>query len=332
MDCVQNGFKVYVYKFMRIEIPSVSKQLSEEQVFNAINKNYSQLTKVWFNFQMDWLYSSYQSFRDHDKFLIIQYLVHKTLNFLSTNFVKLDFETYYSKNQLEIANFSIINISKYLKISKETTRRKILELEKIGAIIRYKKKIILNRNAFKFQKPNKSIINTAYLFSKFTETLLKNRDIDKKLNSETIELYMRKNFTHCWKLFYEMQIPLVLNWKKVFKDIETWHIWAVIATQKSFKPENNLKTLSREEFVENSLKYSSTGINAMSIAELSGIPRATVVRKINGLLKKKLISINEKKLYSPKKTDLKEFSELNKKGTALLTTFFCKIINLIQAN
>ena len=72
------------------------------------------------------------------------------------------------------------------------------------------------------------------LLSKLTETLYKNGDMNKKISSKNIEIYMRKNFTHCWKLFFDMQIPLILNWKKFFKDIETWHIWGIIATQKSF--------------------------------------------------------------------------------------------------
>ena len=316
---------------MSISIPSVSKQLSEDQIFNAISKNYSQMTKVWFNFQMNWLRVAYQSFHDHDKFLIIQYLVFKTLNFLSTNFVKLEFDVYYSKNQLEIANFNIVNIAKDLSISKETARRKILELEKIGAIIRDKKRIILNRSAFKYQRPNRSLASTSFLLSKITETLFKNGDIDKKLSSESIESYMRKNFSHCWKFFYEMQIPLVLNWKNVFKDIETWHVWGVIATQKSFKNTYS-KKLDREKYIEDTLKEPAHGINAMSISELTGIPRATVVRKINNLIKKKLISVDEKKLYTPKKTNLKLISDANKRSTILLTSFFCKTINLIQFN
>ena len=316
---------------MPITIPSVSKQLTEEQILNSISKNYSQIVRFLFNFHAEWLRGSYKAFHDHDKFLIVQYLVHKTLNFLTTNFIKLDFDSYYSKNQLEIANFNIVNIARELNISKETTRRKILELEKIGAIVKDKKKIILNRSAFNFQKPNKTLITVSYLLSKVSENLSKNGDLDKKLTSENIELYMRKNFTHCWKLFYEMQIPLILNWKKVFKDIETWHVWAMIATQKSFKYPST-KLLNREKFVEDTLKNNKAGINAMSISELTGIPRATVVRKLNSLLKRKLISFDEKKLYSPRRTNLKIFSETNKKGTLLQVTFFCKIFNLIQTN
>ena len=167
--------------------------------------------------------------------------------------------------------------------------------------------------------------------SKISENLSKNGTLDKRLSSENIELYIRKNFTHCWKLFYEMEIPLVLNWKKVFKDVETWHVWAIIATQKSIKFPST-KLLSREKFVEDTLQSSKAGVNAMSISDLTGIPRATVVRKLNILLKKKFISVDKKKLYSPKNTNLKIFSETNKKGTHLQATFFCKIFNLMQAN
>ena len=314
---------------MKVLIPSISKQISNEKVFNSISRNYSQLTKFWFNFQIQWMQRSYQSFKDHDKYLIFIHLVHKTLIFYSNNFIKLDFDTYYSKKQLEIPNFNIVSISKDLKISKETARRKILELEKIGAIVRDKKKIILNRSAFKFQIPNKSVTEAAFLLSKFTEILSKNKDIDKKLNSEEIEFYFRKNFTYCWKIFFDMQIQLVVHWKKVFTDIETWHIWGIIATQKNFKTQDN-QILDREKWLKDTLEESTKGINAMSVAELSGIPRATVVRKINILIRKKMISIDKKKLFTPNNTSLKKISESNKQATYLISCFVCQIINLMQ--
>ncbi len=330
MDCVHFGLDVYISTFMKITVPSISKQLTEDQIFKALNDNYSQITRVWFNFQMDWMQRSYLSFKDHDKYLIVIYLVHKTLQFYSSNFVKLDFDNYYSKSTLEIPNFNIINISRELNITKETARRKILELEKLGAIQRSKKKIILNRNVFQFQRPNKSMFEASNLLAKLTEALFKTGKINKKISSKNIEVYMRNNFTHCWKLFFDMQIPLILNWKKFFNDIETWHIWGIIATQKSFQ--ENSKILSREEFMKNTFKDSTGGINAMSISELTGIPRATVVRKINNLLKRKLISVDSKKLYSPKKTNMKNVEETHKINTLLLVSFFCNIINLVQSN
>ena len=40
------------------------------------------------------------------------------------------------------------------------------------------------------------------------------------------------------------------------------------------------------------------GVNAMSISQITNIPRPTVIRKLNYLLKNKYISINKKKLYN----------------------------------
>ena len=48
----------------------------------------------------------------------------------------------------------------------------------------------------------------------------------------------------------------------------------------------------------------SKGLNPTTISDLTGIPRATVIRKLQVLLKKKLLNKNEKNLFSlpsPKK-------------------------------
>ncbi len=333
MDCVQNGFVIYMLKFMRVDIPSISKQLSEDQVFQSINKNFAQLNNHWFNFQMEWLRGAYSSFKDQDKYLIIIYLVNKTMNFFSRSFIVLDYDSYYLKSKIEISNFNIINISKDLLITKETARRKVLELEKLGVLKRDKKKIILDRNKLEFQKPGRSIESISIFLSKFSETLYEDGFIGKKYSKEVFQNYIRKNFTHCWKLFYEMQIPLILGWKKAFGDFETWHIWAIIVTQNSFKRSNNFDSKTdREKYIIDLFSKSGIGINAMSISELSGIPRATVVRKINNLLKKKLIIVDNKKLYHPGKIEIKKYADINKNAMHLLSAFTCKIINLIQVN
>ncbi len=324
---------IYISIKMKTDFPSISKQLTSEQMFASINKNFSEVTNPWFNFQMEWLRSAYFSFKDHDKYLIIIYLVHKTMKFFSNNLVKLDYDNYYLKDKIEISNFNIINISKDLFITKETARRKVLELEKIGVLKRDKKKIILDRKKLDFQKPDKSIGGISSFLSKITGILYKSGDIDKKYSKEFIENYIRKNFTNCWRLFYEMQIPLVLGWKKSFGDFETWHIWGIIATQDSFKNEKVYNSFKgREELIENMLSQKNFGINAMTVSELSGIPRATVVRKINKLLKKKLLTVDEKKLYYPGKGDFKKHLDLNTRAIQLLSVFCCKVVNLIRIN
>ena len=59
------------------------------------------------------------------------------------------------------------------------------------------------------------------------------------------------------------------------------------------------------------IKHKIRGINAMSISEITGIPRPTVVRKLKILVKKKYISYDKNKLIN---IDLskKNFEEMAK--------------------
>ena len=59
------------------------------------------------------------------------------------------------------------------------------------------------------------------------------------------------------------------------------------------------------------ISHKIRGINAMSIAEITGIPRPTVVRKLKILVKNKYVSLDKNKLIN---IDLskKNFEELSK--------------------
>ena len=126
-----------------IKIPDISKQIYKEQIFNVLENKYSTMGPIWVSHQMEWLNGVYASFKDHDKFLIVIYLIKKTLDFYSRNFTKLTFDYFYSKETVEIERYTITEISKALNIPKESTRRKVLELEKMGAIRKFKKKLLL---------------------------------------------------------------------------------------------------------------------------------------------------------------------------------------------
>ena len=125
---------------MSIKIHQISKQIYKEDIFAVLENNYKTVGPQWTAFQMEWCNSLYATFKDHDKFLIIIYLIKKTLDFYSRNFIKLSFDGFYSQNIVEIEKINIIDISTALNIPKESTRRKVLELEKVGAISRLSKK------------------------------------------------------------------------------------------------------------------------------------------------------------------------------------------------
>ena len=63
---------------------------------------------------------------------------------------------------------------------------------------------------------------------------------------------------------------------------------------KEFTPKKSNMNSYRKELMGSDKR----GVNAMSISEITGIPRPTVVRKLKYLIDKKYLHINEKKLIT----------------------------------
>ena len=70
----------------------------------------------------------------------------------------------------------------------------------------------------------------------------------------------------------------------------------------------------------------------MSIADITGIPRPTVVRKLKLLIDKKFLDINEKKLVSYNEDFLrsKKTDNLMKQNMVSLSHFISKVFNQIR--
>jgi len=279
-----------------------SNQIQEEQVKSVYHKNFNYIITERFYFQQQWLHNAYGRFKDFDKYIILIHLIHKTFKAYGDFQIKNSFDEFYLKESYEIPKINVIDLSRDLLISKETTRRKILELERDGVIQKDKKKIMINRKGQEFQKPINSIKSMARLLSRFTDFLTKSNLLNKKIENSVLDKRIRDNFTQIWNIFFDFQIPTIMVWKKFFGDIETWSIWAQCAynqnlvINKSFK-ENLSPELTSDNFVEKLNNAGTQGLNAMTISELSGIPRPTVLRKLNNLVNRKLIKKDKKNLY-----------------------------------
>ena len=92
-------------------IPNISKQIYYENVISVLEDKYADIGPIWVGLQMEWNNDIYSAFKDHDKYLIIIYLLKKTLDFYSRNFIKLSFEDFYKDDVVEIEKFNILNIS-----------------------------------------------------------------------------------------------------------------------------------------------------------------------------------------------------------------------------
>ena len=316
---------------MKIKIPDISKQIHQEDTFTVLENKYSTLGPVWVTQQMEWMTGVYESFFDHDKFLIIIYLVKKTLDFYSKNFIKLSFDEFYNKDTIEINQFSIMEISEALNIPKESTRRKVLELEKNGAIRRLKKKLVIDRSKFLKSKPIKSIKRISRFLSLLSEVCVEDKILPKKINSEELEITIKDNFSYIWKIYYELQIPMMINYKKVFKDLESFHIFGIcVVNQHLHAKKKSVKFMDRDKFLSSFFSNKKMdGVNAMSISDISGIPRATVIRKLKKLLKREMLTIDEKKHYRLSGNFTSKLMPLQKENLNQLANFSTRVFNLI---
>ena len=142
---------------MNKSIPAISDEIKTDHIKILLDSEHEKIQHHLVGFHVEWLRSCYGDFKDYDKFLIIIYLVNETMSFYNRNLINLNYDNYYSKNYLEIEKINILKLSRDLRIPKESTRRKIMELEKRGVIKKFKKKIIIDRTAFEFVKPKNSI-------------------------------------------------------------------------------------------------------------------------------------------------------------------------------
>ena len=314
---------------MSVKIPDISNQVYKEEIQNLLESEYSTLGPVWVNYQMQWMNGVYTAFKNHDKFLIVIYLLKKTLDFYSRSFIKLSYEEFYQMDTVAIDKFSIAEISYELNIPKESARRKIKELVDIGIIKKTKKNIIIDRSSYGQVKPVDTIKRISRFLASLTNLCLDKKILKKKIESKDLEIIIKNNFSYIWKIYYELQIPMMLNYKKTFKDLEAFHIFGTcVVNQHLHNQKLNKLKMSRDDFINSIIRTKLSGINAMSISDITNIPRATVIRKLKKLITSKSLTIDEKKLYSLSGNFSEKLKPAQKIVLDRLANFSTKVINL----
>ena len=322
---------------MSIQEIDFSKTLTDDQVYESIMSHYSTLSKDWISHQWNWMNNVYASFNDHYKYMIVISLVEKTLQFYDQMNILYSYDEYYSKSYLQIEKFSITELCEKLDLPKETVRRKVLELEKEGVITRNKKKIIINGKAYNFIKPENQIKFSAKYIYLVSQALNKDKTYLKKLDQKMIENIIKKKFSLCWRWFYRMQIPLIIGYHKFFQDLTTFHIWGTICMNQVLNVSNQLNSSNEKSsldfFATNNILIgnlgANTGISAMSISDMTKIPRATIIRKCKYLIKEDLIKLNKKKQYVLTNINFRKILPYQTEVFKYKAKFIRKVLNLL---
>ena len=317
---------------MKKLLPEVSKQIRSENIREVIEKNFVSIMPVWAPLQLTWVNNVYRTFHDYEKFMIIMHLLTQTFEAYSKNFVKLNYDEYFDQTEVEIKSINVMEISNSLNIPKETARRKINELEEMGAIKRINKKIIIDRDTWPNIKPQETIKRMTRFLSTLSKLCVNEGLIQEPISSESLTKTCKEYFSFIWQLYYEMQMPMLLGFKKVFGDLESFHISGICLINHALNSKRNDNSeMSKEFYLEKYFfadKKDFSGVNAMSISEITGIPRATVIRKLNRLLKEKFLKIDSKKHYSTTGVNQKKILNVQKKTLDNLSNFVTRIYNL----
>ncbi len=317
-------------------IPSISDQIDENKIFKIINKNFSKIAPSYYKLVSNWLIRAYNVFDDIDKYIIIVYLINRDFIFFRRHAIVLDFDTFYQAKTLEIEKINISDISKDLQIPKESVRRKIYELEKIGIIKKVKKKIFIDRTLLSNYVSTSSRIATlnevSSLLYVFNKILKEENEINKTFEIEEIVSSLKGNYTFCWYQWYKFLFIFTNRWRAELKDLETFCVGFLIMLNATDNKNFRIKDLNLRTFQKLSMSADKIGLNAMSISEITGIPRPTVVRKVKYLLKNDYLNINEKKLISVdiKGAAYKRSTNLQNKNMLSLSNFIYRVFNKIK--
>ena len=313
-------------------LPSISSQIDEKIINKVIQKKFALLSSYYFYFISNWLIRAYKRYNDIDKFLIIIYLIHKNLIFYRKNALIINYESFYKERTLEIEKINISDISHDLKIPKESVRRKVLDLEKKGAIKKIGKKIFVDKSTFVNAKATDTLKDLSILLNEFNKLLKEEKITDSVFQLDEIINSIKENFSFCLYQLNKFLFIYLNRWRPEIKDLETLTIAILVvlnATEnKNFKPSK----LSIKSYREEIMGSDTKGVNAMSISDITGIPRPTVVRKLKWLIDKKFLIINDKKLISlnAKGSTFKKTKSLQDKNMLSLSNFIYRLFNQIK--
>ncbi|WP_278386884.1 MarR family transcriptional regulator [Candidatus Pelagibacter ubique] len=313
-------------------IPSISSQIDEKIIFKVIDKHFSRLAPHYYKWINNWLIGAYENYADIDKYIILIYIINKDFIFFRRNGLIVDYETFYKDKSLEVDKINISDISKDLQIPKESVRRKVEELEKADVIKKKGKKIFITRTAFTTAQATFTLKNMSTVLCEFNKVLEEEKIVKIVYQSTEISDSIKKNFSFVWYQFYKFIFIFTNRWRKELGDLETFTIGVIVLINAVENKNFKVKEFDRKKYSISIQGSDERGVNAMSLAEITGIPRSTVIRKLKSLIKKDLLQINEKNLIivNMRGESFKMFQRLQYQNIISLSNFISRTFNQLK--
>jgi len=269
--------------------------LSTEAIEVKISEHYIEYQYFFLEFQSKFLsdlYSRYQNIENGN--LVLHFAKQTHQNILRQKDYDLNFDISYEKfwhnhSIIKPTQRSLIKITGDILLPKETVRRKILQL--------IKQKVLGKKNKYVGWLPNDQYKQNYNIFihreiegiSKLISFVCKK--LDRPISREELSKEIKKKFSFYWFHYLGVQLKYLRLWNKQFKDPELILIFLHVAHL--FTSKEKIKNISHKDLYEDpSLlkEFINASISATSISEITKIPRATCIRKLEFLVKLKIIS------------------------------------------
>ena len=322
-----------------MEKPSALAVTIKEKIFENFFGYVSLFTTVQSNFLSD-IYKRYHCIDSGNIVLYFAKKTHQTI--LRKKEYDLNYDLSFEKfwhnhSEVHLERLTIIEIAKNTNLAKETTRQKIKELINQKIFSKSKKKIIwLPTDEYK-KNFNEVVTNEIRQLAKLTKYVTDKINLDFSVEEITKEY--RKKFSFYWFHYLDLQLKWMKLWKSQIKDLEMVMIFLQMASLLSSRvtKEVSHKKLFSEPNVINvpQVKNLNVSISATSLSDITGIPRATCIRKMNQMASQKLITqdkISKRYYIIPEALNKNLISkELTEKVTGLFSEFYFIIIKALNS-
>ena len=272
-----------------------NRTINSGEVSQLIQTHYSNLMEAFYELQSSFLcgiYKRYKSIETANIILCFSRNVHleiirqreKDLNFNVSleNFWK-NFKNIHKPTE------KITSVVKITGIPKETVRRKIRNLMESGFLEKDKKNKSYIWNLTEKEKVDffEIIEDETRNLSNFISKIVK--DLGMKPNTKLVEDEIRSQFSFYWYHYLSCQLEWLKFWQLKLKDNDL----LLIALQATIPTlhfiDKNVKGVNIDDVFKiigqvNKNECNNCAVSATSVSEITGIPRATAIRKLDKLV------------------------------------------------
>ena len=283
------------------------REIEKEDIKRIIIKNYSGLLSNFYEMQSGFLSARYKIHNSLETAnIIIGFIKDVHLGILRQREKSLDYNIsldafLQNLKEVNLPTQKIVTVVKSTGIPKETVRRKINKLlEKDFIYKNEKNEYYWNLSSKRKELFMKVMENDIIMISKFVHNVTKYFDLN--FSEKSIADEIKSQFSFYFYHFLSSQLGWFKMWQNKIKDIDLVLITlqALIPTLQKAEKTELIKNVGIENFHTvvgrnfNQQKVVAITVSATSISDVTGIPRATCMRKLTKLQKLGLL-VQEKK-------------------------------------